>query len=893
MNAPVVSVVDFATVLLGTPLQVAELFTVTDPDGDAITSYEFTDLSGAPLTGRFRAAGSLQANGSTVQISASQLGSFQYIGGGDVSNELIRIRAFDGQDFSVAQTVRIYSTTQNNTRPVITAEPSFVLENEFRLGTALLSASDPDGFPIQRFFLRDRRVDGSFFTLNGERLQEGVYHNVQTEDLVNLRYFGFGSGTDIIDAFAWDGSDWSVASSETIRTIANTNRPSVQFNRKEVGANTTTTFADLLVVSDVDGNTPKFVELFDTGPHSFTGALVFNGQELESKVWHRFAYSDIDQITYNAAERTHSEQIRVRVSDGQFLSRNATVIIDSVESPVVGHDDLIPLSHLEFVPLREIFAQNDNGTSYIEYEIIELGGVTGDATGRLLTFGDRQPTGEVISLTPAEFQNTGFRSGAFVERATDELLIRARNNQFWGDWSRVTLRTEPAGQDALLQVISTTPTTYNSWLQYTTILTPERAPNEITFSFMQNFPIYDPEGEAAQDNFFTLTAQERENVRVALREYSSFANVTFTEISDATINDVTGDRGGLLRFGSYEEFPSNILGYTFLPSFAPEAGDIFLNIALVGGDWTPGTPGYETLIHEIGHAMGFEHPFAGQAPFLPDSTQTSDYTVMANQPSINGIVGAYQIYDVYQAQQLYGAAANNTGDDLYDENSFYNGANSVQTIWDTGGIDTLSAAGTATTLPFGATLDLREGARSSIGTFTENITINFGVQIENAIGTARADSITGNALNNTLTGGLGADQLYGLGGNDLLQGGAGDDTYLWGIGDGSDTISEERLAGRDTISIVNTPGVDNFEEDLQFRLDGRDLVVDLNLGSEGASVQSLRIENQRWGSWRIESLEIGGSRVDLTDVFRQASAETQNFRILNSTSIFGSLVVPT
>ena len=109
MNPPVVSVNGNATVLLNDSIQVADLFSVSDADGDAITSYEFTDLDGNPLSGQFRLAGALQNNGSQLTIDANQLGSLGYVGARNVRNESIRIRAFDGTSFSAPQTVRIYS----------------------------------------------------------------------------------------------------------------------------------------------------------------------------------------------------------------------------------------------------------------------------------------------------------------------------------------------------------------------------------------------------------------------------------------------------------------------------------------------------------------------------------------------------------------------------------------------------------------------------------------------------------------------------------------------------------------------------------------------------------------------------------------------------------------
>ena len=552
------------------------------------------------------------------------------------------------------------------------------------------------------------------------------------------------------------------------------------------------------------------------------------------------------------------------------------------------------MDHISFTPLRDLFDQIDNGSSFTGYEVIELGGVTGDATGYLVgQGGGRVATGQVNSLTPVQFNNTGFISGEFVNRATDEILIRASNSQGFGDWTRITLRTEPAISNAMLQLSSFAPIDFTDWTDFVPLINMDSPNNEITYSFMQNFPDYDPAGDGTAGNFSVLTEFQRENVRSALNSFEDFADVTFVEVGDETLNLDNFRRGGILRIGNFDDPDSDALGYAFLPSVAPEAGDIFMNIAFLPDNWDQGSQGYLTFIHELGHAMGFEHPFAGQAPFLPAATQTEDFTVMSNTPGQNAVVGTFQLYDIAQMQTLYGRNESfRTGDDFYGVNSFYNGANSVATIWDAGGTDTLSADGSALGAQSGAILDLREGSRNSIGNFNENITITYGTVIENAIGTGEADNIRGNSSDNQLEGGRGNDVIFGAGGDDTLMGGAGNDRYIFGIADGRDLISENGMAGRDTVQISSDhPALNNFEQDLLFRRDGLDLVIELTLDGE-ETLQSLRIENQRWGAWQVESLEIGSQRVDLTDVYDKATSVSQSFRVTGDSSVFGNLVVP-
>ena len=108
--------------------------------------------------------------------------------------------------------------------------------------------------------------------------------------------------------------------------------------------------------------------------------------------------------------------------------------------------------------------------------------------------------------------------------------------------------------------------------------------------------------------------------------------------------------------------------------------------------------------------------------------------------------------------------------------------------------------------------------------------------IENIIGSAHDDSLTGDGGVNGIQGGSGNDWLNGRGGADRLFGDAGDD-FLWGDagddelsgGDGSDTLvggwGADRLDGGD--------GLDT----LTFQWSGPGIAVDLIYGGVGGEVQ--------------------------------------------------------
>ena len=79
------------------------------------------------------------------------------------------------------------------------------------------------------------------------------------------------------------------------------------------------------------------------------------------------------------------------------------------------------------------------------------------------------------------------------------------------------------------------------------------------------------------------------------------------------------------------------------------------------------------------------------------------------------------------------------------------------------------------------------------------------VSIENAVGSAFDDRLTGHAGDNRLYGGVGDDRLYGVAGNDIVEGGAGDDVLDGGLGD--DTLKggsgRDMLFGREGSDVLD------------------------------------------------------------------------------------------
>ena len=143
-----------------------------------------------------------------------------------------------------------------------------------------------------------------------------------------------------------------------------------------------------------------------------------------------------------------------------------------------------------------------------------------------------------------------------------------------------------------------------------------------------------------------LTETQRAGIRQALDDWSQVSGLTFIEVSDPKQLDFHG-----IRFLMESVDVRDLLGES-VPNSDPYGFNIVFNRTAFGtSSLQPGTTGFWTALHEIGHAIGLKHPFDGDTT-LKASEDNNNNTVMSYTDAGNhSHLGAF---DVAAVQHIYG-----------------------------------------------------------------------------------------------------------------------------------------------------------------------------------------------------------------------------------------------
>jgi serralysin len=251
-------------------------------------------------------------------------------------------------------------------------------------------------------------------------------------------------------------------------------------------------------------------------------------------------------------------------------------------------------------------------------------------------------------------------------------------------------------------------------------------PQVVTFSFAQDgaglgFAGF---GNFGPGQWAPFNAEQQANARTALAAWAAVSGLVFVEVPDRP-----GGAGDDLRFRLEAGLasPTQVANAHF-----PRFGDIHFDLGLYRTDpFAPGSRGFETLLHEIGHAIGFKHSFEGPIA-LARGQDNWDQTVMSYTQGALGIPTGPRPLDIEAVQHVYGTPADRA-------------AMGYAAFYDPASDSVVFTAGDAPVALRG--VDYRSAISAGAG----------------------PDSITG---------GTGNDTIWGGAGDDVIDGGFGADTLI-------------------------------------------------------------------------------------------------------------------
>ncbi len=354
-----------------------------------------------------------------------------------------------------------------------------------------------------------------------------------------------------------------------------------------------------------------------------------------------------------------------------------------------------------------------------------------------------------------------------------------------GAWAGNSLFHAPEGSVAEANALGSTVSDHTalfagaSWVSPFGVLDIKAQPTFVTYSFPTRM------SDAARDEFGNaaktwerFSEADRDLARKALDQWADASGLVFLEVPEdhgdiqfnwMDFNKVPGQAGSL-AFAFYP-FGIPISGTNDVERFNPLSGDVFMNLAdRSGGALSSASTKLFVLLHEIGHALGFKHPFeaTGANPrILKPELDNQAETVMSY-----------------------------TGDEPPELGPLDRAA--VKAVYGGPGSD-------------GAHLSSWKWSAASL-TLTQT-------------GKSGNDSIYGISVRDLISGRAGDDRLTGFAGNDRVMGGQGQDVVSGG--DGAD-----RLLGQEgTDRLVGGTGADWFVFDL-LESGHADRIVDFGVGRD-------------------------------------------------------------
>lgn len=413
----------------------ASLFSVSDPNGDAITQYELWDGTAGSNTGYFTVNGVAQAAGSGFVVPAADLGQVAFVTGVGGYTDTLWVRAHDGTAWGAW---RDWQVSAGNTPPVATA-PNVVLGYGRDVPIAqFFAVTDAQSDPITQYRFWDGTGAAGSATIRINGVVQAAGQNI-TVNAADLGTVTIQAANGVIndqmwvqafDGMAWGAWDEFLVQSRNTAPVA-TAAASTQYS----GWGKTIAASTLFSASDADGHALTSYEFWDGSAAAHTGAFFINGVQQAANSGIVVAAANLNQVTFRTATEQVSEILYVRAHDGQAWSNWAQwTQVQSNTAPVVTAADRPAAGAAKTIAASALFAVTDaDGDALPVYEFFDDS--VGNGFFRLN--GVTQAADTTIQVNAAQLGQLSFTTGN--AGTADLLWVRASDGFAWGEWKSFTV----------------------------------------------------------------------------------------------------------------------------------------------------------------------------------------------------------------------------------------------------------------------------------------------------------------------------------------------------------------------------------------------------------------------------------------------------------------------
>ena len=385
-DAPIVTPSARKTISVGQPVALTSLFSVKDPNGDAVTTVSIYDYyQNIQLNG----ATDLCPDPHTFEVSLSDLAKLTYTAPNVMGGlQGLSVYAYDGTSWSTP--VSVTFTIQDPHPVVHPGSTTQVAVNQAVPLSQLISAVDPNRGTITKYEVQDPAHGGSLHLNGAVNLASAAQKAAgislfAASDLAKVRYVGGATaGGETLVVSAYNGKQWGSANIPIETTDGRS--PVVGAGATTVDLSETVPVTDLFTVGNPSG---KAITEYSIVDPSGGGTLMLNDAknlataDQQAQRISMVSAADLSKVEYLGAAADGSEILSIGAFDGSHWGQ-ADILVTSKNNnrPVVTAKP-VTLHAGESVSLVDLFSVSDaNGQPILSYQInddnqrLQLNGAT-------------------------------------------------------------------------------------------------------------------------------------------------------------------------------------------------------------------------------------------------------------------------------------------------------------------------------------------------------------------------------------------------------------------------------------------------------------------------------------------------------------------------------------